>query len=67
MCLDRGIAKNYCPWGASFDLQVLQIPTYAQVGGVGLDIDRCIHIIWGYSYIAIAYAPSYISVYCLTQ
>ena len=41
--LEKGIAKNYCPWGVTFDLQVLQIPTYAQVGE-GLNIDRCISI-----------------------
>ena len=42
MRLDRGIAKKLLLWGASFDLQVLQIPTYARVRGIGLEIDRCI-------------------------
>ena len=43
--LGKGIARIRCPWGVSF---VWQIPTYAQVGGVGLDIDRCIVV----SYVA---------------
>ena len=37
--------KEICPWVASFNLQVVQIPTYAQVGGLGLDIDRCIRLL----------------------
>ena len=37
----RGIAKNYCSLGC---IQVLQIPTYARMGGVGLNIDRFISI-----------------------
>ena len=45
MCLERGITKNYCPWDASFDLQVLQIPTYARVGGVGLNIINLAEIV----------------------
>ena len=40
MHLDGGIAKNYCPWGLSYDLQVS--PPMPGWGGVGLDIDRCI-------------------------
>ena len=46
MRLERGIAKNFIAprivIAASFDLQVLQIPAYARVGGMGLNIDRCI-------------------------
>ena len=32
----------------SFEVQVLQIPTYAWLGGVGLDVDRC--IMWAIEY-----------------
>jgi len=40
LCLKRGIVKNNLPLVCvSFELQIVQIPTYAQVGGVGLDID----------------------------
>ena len=40
MHLERGIVKNNCPWGVSFEQQVVQIPTHAREGG--LNIDRCI-------------------------
>ena len=39
--LGEGNCKNNCPWGVSFEQQVIQILTYA-LGGVGLDIDRFI-------------------------
>ena len=42
--LERGIAKNNCPWDVSFE-QDIQIPTYARVGGVELNIVRCITIV----------------------
>ena len=35
MRLERGIVKNNCPWGVSFEQQVVQIPTYAWEGGGG--------------------------------
>jgi len=38
----EGYYKNFCPWYVSFELQIVQIPTYAWVGKVGLAIDRCI-------------------------
>jgi len=38
----EGYCKKICPWCVSFELQIVQIPTYASVGVVGLDIDRCI-------------------------
>ena len=33
--LERDIVKNNCPWGVSFEYQVVQIPTYAREGGGG--------------------------------
>ena len=41
MHLERGIVKDNCPWGVSFEQEV-QISTYAREGEVGLNIVRCI-------------------------